>query len=89
MSFLRMCREFDCAENGVVQSTVAPADHCRQRVEVQDKRLAFEQSLSASNQSHCKELSYDLTNQARLWDRMITSDLQLSVVLAEDPASGC
>lgn len=53
----------------------------------QDKRLALEQRLSASEQTHHKELSDAQTNQARLRDRLATSDLRLSVLLAEDPAS--
>jgi hypothetical protein len=52
----------------------------------QDKRLALEQRLSASEQTHFKELSDAQTNQARLRDRLATSDLRLSVLL-EDPAS--
>ncbi len=55
----------------------------------QDKRLALEQRLSASEQSHYKELSDAQTNQARLRDRLATSDLRLSVLLDEDPASRC
>ncbi|VVO30268.1 lysis system i-spanin subunit Rz [Pseudomonas fluorescens] len=55
----------------------------------QDKRLALEQRLSASEQTHYKELSDAQTNQARLRDRLATSDLRLSVLLAEDPAGGC
>ncbi|CAH0152738.1 lysis system i-spanin subunit Rz [Pseudomonas mediterranea] len=51
-----------------------------------DKRLALEQRLSASEQAHYKELSDAQTNQARLRDRLATSDLRLSVLL-EDPAS--
>jgi hypothetical protein len=54
----------------------------------QDKRLALEQRLSASEQTHYKELSDAQTNQARLRDRLATSDLRLSVLLAEDPAGG-
>ncbi|MGX4728087.1 lysis system i-spanin subunit Rz [Pseudomonas corrugata] len=52
----------------------------------QDKRLALEQRLSASEQTHYKELSDAQTNQVRLRDRLATSDLRLSVLL-EDPAS--
>lgn len=52
----------------------------------QDKRLALEQQLSASEQTHHKELSDAQTNQARLRDRLATSDLRLSVLL-EDSAS--
>ena len=56
----------------------------------QNKRLALEQRLSASDQSHYKELSDARTNQARLRDRLATSDLRLSVLLdATDSASGC
>ena len=55
----------------------------------QDKRLALEQRLSASDQTHHKELTDAQNNQARLRDRLATSDLRLSVVLAEDSAGGC
>ncbi len=56
----------------------------------QDKRLALEQRLSASDQTHYKELSDAQANQARLRDRLATSDLRLSVLLdATDPAGGC
>lgn len=56
----------------------------------QDKRLALEQRLSVSDQTHHKELSDAQTNQARLRDRLATSDLRLSVLLdATDSASGC
>lgn len=55
-----------------------------------DKRLALEQRLSASEQAHYKELSDAQTNQARLRDRLVTSDLRLSVLLdATDSAGGC
>jgi uncharacterized protein YdbL (DUF1318 family) len=53
----------------------------------QGKRLALEQQLTASDQTHHKELSDAQTNQARLRDRLATADLRLSVLLAEDPAS--
>ncbi|MDF9778024.1 lysis system i-spanin subunit Rz [Pseudomonas baetica] len=56
----------------------------------QDKRLALEQRLSASEQIHYKELSDAQTNQARLRDRLATSDLRLSVLLdTSDSAGGC
>ena len=61
----------------------AAADQARAE---QDKRLALEQQLSASEQTHHKELSDAQTNQARLRDRLATSDLRLSVLL-EDSAS--
>ena len=56
----------------------------------QDKRLALEQRLSASDQTHHKELTDAQTNQARLRDRLATSDLRLSVLIdAADSAGGC
>jgi hypothetical protein len=56
----------------------------------QDKRLALEQRLSASDQTHHKELTDAQTNQARLRDRLATSDLRLSVLLdAADSTGGC
>ena len=55
----------------------------------QDKRLATEQQLSAQDQQHTRELSDAQRNQAVLRDRLATSDLRLSVLLAEDSASGC
>ena len=55
----------------------------------QGKRLVLEQRLSASEQTHYKELIDAQTNQARLRDRLATSDLRLSVLLAEDSGGGC
>lgn len=55
----------------------------------QERRLALEQRLSASDQTHHKELTDAQTNQARLRDRLATSDLRLSVLLAEDSTGGC
>ena len=52
----------------------------------QGKRLALEQQLTTSDQTHHKELSDAQTNQARLRDRLATADVRLSVLLAEDPA---
>ncbi|MGK3120438.1 lysis system i-spanin subunit Rz [Pseudomonas corrugata] len=52
----------------------------------QGKRLALEQQLSVSEQTHYKELSNAQRDQDRLRDRLATSDLRLSVLL-EDPAS--
>ena len=54
-----------------------------------DKRLALEQQLAGQDQQHTKELSDAQRNQAVLRDRLATSDIRLSVLLAEDPASGC
>ena len=50
----------------------------------QGKRLALEQQIAGQDQQHTKELS-----QARLRDQLATADVRLSVLLAEDPASGC
>ncbi|MHA4967659.1 lysis system i-spanin subunit Rz [Pseudomonas extremorientalis] len=55
----------------------------------QDKRLATEQQLATQDQQHIKELSDAQRNQARLRDQLATADVRLSVLLAEDPASGC
>ena len=56
----------------------------------QDKRLALEQRLSASDETHHKELTDAHANQARLRDRLATSDLRLSVLLdSTDTAGGC
>jgi hypothetical protein len=46
----------------------------------QAKRLALEQRLSASDQSHYKELREAQTRQAHLRDRLATADLRLSVL---------
>ncbi|NJJ60293.1 lysis system i-spanin subunit Rz [Pseudomonas sp. B14(2022)] len=54
-----------------------------------DKRLALEQKLAGQDQQHTKELSDVQRNQARLRDQLATSDVRLSVFLAEDSASGC
>jgi hypothetical protein len=56
----------------------------------QDKRLALEQRLSASDQTHHEALTNAQKDQARLRDRLATSDLRLSVLLdTTDSASGC
>jgi hypothetical protein len=55
----------------------------------QHKRLALEQRLSASEQNHYRKFSDAQKDQARLRDRLATSNLRLSVLLAEDPAGGC
>lgn len=54
-----------------------------------DKRLAIEQRLAAQDQQHTRELTDAQRDQARLRDRLATADVRLSVLLAEDPASGC
>ena len=56
----------------------------------QDKRLALEQRLAASDQSHHETLTNAQKDQARLRDRLATSDLRLSVLLdATDSTGGC
>ena len=56
----------------------------------QGKRLALEQWLAASDQSHYRALTDEKTKQARLRDRLATADLRLSVLLeATDTAGGC
>jgi hypothetical protein len=56
----------------------------------QDKRIALEQRLSASDQTHHKALTNAQKDQARLRDRLATSDLRLSVFLdAAGSGGGC
>ena len=54
----------------------------------QGKRLALEQWLSASDQSHYRALTDEKTKQARLLDLLATADLRLSVQL-DATASNC
>ena len=54
------------------------------------KRIALEQWLAASDQSHYRALTDEKAKQARLRDRLATADLRLSVLLeATDTAGGC
>ncbi|WP_322846113.1 lysis system i-spanin subunit Rz [Pseudomonas sp. B33.4] len=56
----------------------------------QDKRLALEQRLAASEQTHYRALSDAQRDQDRLRDRLATADVRLSVLLdASDVAPGC
>ena len=55
----------------------------------QGKRLALEQWLAASDQSHYRALTDEKTKQARLRDRLATADLRLSVQLNAAAAAGC
>ena len=55
----------------------------------QGKRLALEQWLAASDQSHYRALTDEKTKQARLRDRLATADLRLSVQLDATAATGC
>ena len=54
----------------------------------QGKRLALEQWLAASDQSHYRVLTDEKTKQARLLDRLATADLRLSVLLDSTTANG-
>ena len=54
----------------------------------QGKRLALEQWLAASDQSHYRVLTDAKINQARLRDRLATADLRLSVLLDSTTANG-
>ena len=64
----------------------AAADQVRTE---QNKRLALEQRLAASDKTHHEALTNAQKDQARLRDRLATSDLRLSVLLAEDSTGGC
>ena len=55
----------------------------------QGKRLALEQWLAASDQSHYRVLTDEKTKQARLRDRLATADLRLSVQLDATDSVGC
>jgi hypothetical protein len=56
----------------------------------QDKRLALEQRLATSEQTHYRALSDAQRDQDRLRDRLATADVRLSVLLdASDIAPGC
>ena len=54
----------------------------------QDKRLALEQRLSASEQTHYRALSDAQRDQGRLRDRLATADLRLSVLLDATATAG-
>ena len=56
----------------------------------QDKRLALEQELAASDKTHFEKMTNAQKDQARLRDRLATADLRLSVLIdATDAAKGC
>ena len=55
----------------------------------QDKRIALEQWLAASDQAHYRALTDEQTKQARLRDRLATADLRLSVQLDAINSVGC
>ncbi|UDI94631.1 lysis protein [Pseudomonas sp. IAC-BECa141] len=66
---------------------LALASAAQQRVE-QDKRLAIEQRLAASEQTHYRALSDVQRDQGRLRDRLATADLRLSVLLDAATVAG-
>ncbi len=74
--------------NGETLSQLAKAGADAQKVE-QDKRLALEQKLATSEQTHYRKLSDAQRDQDRLRDRLATADLRLSVLIDADSASGC
>ena len=56
----------------------------------QVRRRALEDQLQANDKNHHQELNNVQATQARLRDRLATSDLRLSVLLAAPaPVSGC
>ena len=55
----------------------------------QDKYLATQHQLVIQDQQHTRELYDALRRQALLRDQLATADVRLSVLLAEDSASGC
>jgi hypothetical protein len=67
---------------------LAMAGAAAQKAE-QDKRLLLEKRLVTSDQSHHETLTNAKKDQARLRDRLATSDLRLSVLLDQGSANGC
>ncbi|WP_236192950.1 lysis system i-spanin subunit Rz [Pseudomonas glycinae] len=55
----------------------------------QDKRLALEQRLAASDKTHSEKMTNAQKAQALLRDRLATSDLRLSVLIDSASAGGC
>ncbi|QBR31901.1 lysis protein [Pseudomonas sp. S150] len=55
----------------------------------QDKRLALEQRLAASDKTHSEKMTNAQKAQALLRDRLATSDLRLSVLIDAGAAGGC
>jgi hypothetical protein len=74
--------------NGETLNQLATAGAEAQKAE-QDKRLAIEQKLAASEQTHYRKLSDAQRDQDRLRDRLATADLRLSVLIDADSAGGC
>jgi hypothetical protein len=55
----------------------------------EDKRFALEQRLADGEKTHFEKMTNVQKDQARLRDRLATSDLRLSVILDADSAGGC
>lgn len=66
---------------------LAQATSEQQRAE-HDKRLALEQRLATSEQTHYRALSDVQRDQSRLRDRLATADLRLSVLLDATTGAG-
>jgi hypothetical protein len=66
---------------------LALASAAQQRAE-QNKRLALEQRLATSEQTHYRALSDVQRDQDRLRDRLATADLRLSVLLDATTGNG-
>ncbi|WDH25060.1 lysis system i-spanin subunit Rz [Pseudomonas chlororaphis] len=68
-------------------AAISNAASAQQQAE-QNKRLALEQQLQASDQTHHRALTDAQRDQSRLRDRLATADLRLSVLVdAADTAS--
>ncbi|MCX4216793.1 lysis protein [Pseudomonas sp. MCal1] len=66
---------------------LAQASAAQQRAN-QDKRLALEQRLASSEQTHYRALNDVQRDQGRLRDRLATADLRLSVLLDATTSAG-
>ena len=78
-------------QDGLHQSdltAIGNAAAAQARIE-QDKRLGLEGRLQSIDETHFKEFSDAQKNISRLRDRLATSDLRLSVILAEDSTGVC
>ena len=78
-------------QSGAYQSdltTISNAAAAQVRAD-QNKRLALEQRLAASDQTHHEALTNAQKDQARLRDRLATADLRLSVLIDADSGGGC
>ena len=74
--------------HGEALNQLATAGANAQKAE-QDRRLALEQRLAASEKTHFEKMTDAQKNQDRLRDRLATADLRLSVLIDADSASGC